>query len=47
LNQSADAVREVCELAREEYQIESALDKIDKRWQVLELEMEPHKKTYK
>jgi dynein heavy chain len=28
----ADAVREVCEVAREEFKIENALDKIEKKW---------------
>ena len=40
-------MREVCEVAREEYKIENAMDKIQKKWEVLELEMEPHKKAYK
>ena len=43
----ADAVREVCEVAREEFKIESALDKIEQKWVKMELEMEPFKKTYK
>lgn len=43
----ADAVREVCEVAREEFKIEHALDKIEKKWIGMELEMEPFKKTYK
>lgn len=47
LIQNAEAVREICEVAREEYKIESALAKIEKTWDVLNLEMEPHKKTYK
>ena len=43
----ADAVREVCEVAREEFKIEHALDKIEKKWIGMELEMEAFKKTYK
>ena len=43
----ADAVREVCEVAREEFKIEDALHKIEKRWITLELDMEPFKKTFK
>jgi len=43
----ADAVREVCDVAREEFKIEHALDKIEKRWIGLELEMEVFKKTFK
>lgn len=43
----ADAVREVCEVAREEFKIENALDKIEKKWIGMELEMDPFKKTYK
>jgi dynein heavy chain len=43
----ADAVREVCEVAREEFKIEHALDKIEKRWISIELDMEVFKKTYK
>ena len=47
LNSQADAVREVCDVAREEFKIESALEKIEKKWVTMELEMEPFKKTYK
>ncbi len=43
----ADAVREVCEVAREEFKIESALDKIEQKWVKQELEMDPFKKTFK
>jgi dynein heavy chain len=43
----ADAVREVCEVAREEFKIESALDKIESKWVLMELDMEPFKKTFK
>lgn len=43
----ADAVRERCELAREEFKIENAMDKIEKKWVVLELEMDGFKKTFK
>jgi dynein heavy chain len=43
----ADAVREVCDIAREEFKIESAMDKIEKKWVSMELEMDPFKKTYK
>jgi dynein heavy chain len=47
LIQNAEAVREICEVAREEYKIESALAKIENTWEDLSIEMEPHKKTYK
>lgn len=47
LGQYAESVREICEVAKEEYKIESALEKIEKKWENLNLEMEPHKKTYK
>jgi dynein heavy chain, axonemal len=40
-------VREICEVAKEEYKIESALARIESKWENLQLEMEPHKKTYK
>ena len=43
----SDAVREVCEVAREEFKIEFALEKIEKKWVLLELEMDTFKKTYK
>lgn len=42
----ADSVREVCEVAREEYKIESALANIENRWGSLELVMDEHKKGY-
>ena len=45
--QYQDAVREVCEIAREEYKIESSLQKIKEKWDVFELEMDPHKNTFK
>jgi len=47
LVQNAEAVREICEVAREEYKIESALAKIENTWEILCIDMEPHKKTYK
>lgn len=47
LIQNAEAVREICEVAREEYKIESSLAKIEQTWESLNIEMEPHKKTYK
>lgn len=47
LIQNAEAVREICELAREEYKIESALARIESTWETLLLEMDTHKKTYK
>ena len=34
-------------MAQEEYKIESALDKIKKEWEHLELATEQHKKTWK
>lgn len=37
-----DSVREVCEVAREEYKIESALALIDSKWQQLNLNMDEH-----
>lgn len=36
----------VCEVAREEYKIESALANIENRWGSLELVMDEHKKGY-
>jgi len=38
-------VREICEVAKEEYKIESALARIESKWENLQLEMEPHKKN--
>ena len=46
LIQHADQVREKSEVAQREYQIERALDNIDKRWETLELKMEVHKSKY-
>lgn len=43
----ADAVREVCEVAREEFKIENALDKIEQKWVKMELDMEVFRKTYR
>jgi len=34
-------------VAREEYKIESALARIEQTWENLNIEMEPHRKTYK
>lgn len=42
-----DAVRENCEIAKEEFKIENALFKIEAKWKKQELEMDPFKKTYK
>lgn len=47
LMQHAEAVREVCDVAKEEFKIESALKRIEEKWQDFKIEMEPHKKTYK
>lgn len=43
----SETINNVCEVAREEYKIESALDRIDKEWNNLVLTMEAHKKTWK
>lgn len=37
-------VKEVCEIAAKEFQIENALDNIEKKWETLELVIEPYKK---
>lgn len=42
-----DAVKENCEIAKEEFKIENALAKIDAKWSSLSLEMDVFKKTYK
>jgi dynein heavy chain, axonemal len=47
LIQHAEQVRDVCDIAKEEFKIEFALKKIEDRWSVLTIEMEPHKKTFK
>lgn len=47
LIQHADAVREVCDVAKEEFKIESALKKIEEKWLDFNIEMEVHKKTFK
>ena len=47
LIQHAEAVREVCDVAKEEFKIESALKKIEEKWLDFNIEMEPHKKTFK
>ena len=39
-----DAVKEVCEIAREEYKIESALANIEARWSELVVVVDEHKK---
>ena len=43
----ADIINNICEVAREEFKIESALNKISNKWEGLELEMEVYKKTWK
>lgn len=43
----AETINNTCEIAREEYKIESALMKIEKEWQSLNINTEVHKKTYK
>lgn len=47
LMQHAEAVREVCDVAKEEFKIESALKKIEEKWMDFNIEMEVHKKTFK
>ena len=47
LIQHAEQVRDVCDIAKEEFKIEYALKKIDDKWAELTIEMEPHKKTFK
>ena len=47
LIQHADAVREVCDVAKEEFKIESALKKIEEKWLDFNIDMEVHKKTFK
>lgn len=42
-----DAVRDNCDIAKEEFKIENALAKIDAKWSKLDLEMDTFKKTYK
>lgn len=39
-------MREVCELAREEYKIEFALATIEQKWFTLDMVMDEHKKGY-
>ena len=47
LMQHTEAVREVCDVAKEEFKIESALKKIEEKWMDFNIEMEIHKKTFK
>jgi len=42
-----ESVREVCEVAREEFKIESAMARVKNTWATLDVVMEAHKKTYK
>ena len=39
-----DSVRDVCDVAREEFKIESALANIRAKWDVLEVVADEHKK---
>lgn len=44
----ADAVNKTCEIAREEFKIEDALQRVVTKWETIEVNMEPHnKKTWK
>lgn len=43
----SETINNTCEVAREEYKIESALDKIKKEWENLDIVTEVHKKTWK
>lgn len=44
----SDQVMKICDIAREEYKIEEALEKVTSRWSTIEVQMEPHnKKTWK
>ena len=43
----AETINNTCEVAREEYKIESALEKIKNEWENLKIISQPHKKTWK
>ena len=43
----AEVINNTCDIAREEYKIESALEKIKKEWENLDVSLESHKKTFK
>ncbi len=44
----ADAVTKTCEIAREEFKIEDALNRVVTKWETIEINMESHnKKTWK
>lgn len=47
LLQYAESVKDICDVAREEFKIESAISKIEQKWRALELEMEIYKKSFK
>ena len=46
LNQHAENVRETAELARREFQIESALENIKNKWAEKEMKLDPYKQQY-
>jgi dynein heavy chain len=43
----SEIINNTCEVANEEYKIESALEKIKKEWESLQIQTEVYKKTYK
>ena len=45
--QHADVIRDIYEVAREEFKIENALDKIEQKWDIFDIELDPYKKGYK
>ena len=45
--QHSDAIRDIYEIAREEFKIENALDKIEQKWDVFEIELDAYKKGFK